>query len=66
MLTLTREELHALTGYSQAAKQKRWLEEHGVPYRDEGRLLVSRAIAERWLAGVDAPRYSGVNLAAVR
>lgn len=66
MLTLTRDELQALTGFAQAAKQRKWLDERGVPYRNEGRLLVSRAVAERWLSGSDVVVSPAPDWAAVR
>lgn len=66
-LLLSPEELVALTGSRRHAAQRRWLVDHGIPFREAGvRLLVSRVAAERWLSGVDATPTRGVNLAAVR
>jgi hypothetical protein len=65
MLTLTAAELRELTGYKPAAKQRQWLDERGVPYRFDGRVLVSRAAAEDWLRGRTVLQSRGVNLAAV-
>jgi Domain of unknown function (DUF4224) len=67
LLTLTTVELRELTGSAKLPAQRRWLVEHGLPFRESGlRLLVSRAAAEKWLSGVDALPGRGVNLAAVR
>ena len=66
MLTLTPDELQALTGYKPATKQRQWLDERGVPYRFDGRVLVSRAAVERWLSGVDVIVAPALNWAAVR
>lgn len=67
MLILTRDELAELTGTPQAKRQRTWLSEHGIPYRDgtAGRPLVSRAAVERWLSGMDAKPSKGPNLALV-
>lgn len=65
MLTLTRDELRELTGYASAAKQRAWLDERGVPYRFEGRLLVSRSVAEDWLRGRTVVQSRGVDLSMV-
>lgn len=65
-LTLTPDELRELTGYKPAAKQRQWLDERGVPYRFDGRVLVSRAAVERWLSGVDVIVAPALNWAAVR
>ena len=66
MLTLTATELRELTGYRQPTKQRAWLVDRLIPFRDEGRILVSRAAAERWLAGIEAPKSKGPNLALVK
>ena len=65
MLTLTRDELRELTGYVSTAKQRAWLDERGVPYRHDGRLLVSRAVAEDWLRGRTVVQCRGVDLSMV-
>jgi transposase InsO family protein len=66
-LLLTPDELSALTGAKQAKRQRVWLSDHGIPYREgaAGRPLVSRAAVERWLSGVDAKPSRGPNLALV-
>lgn len=66
MLTLTAAELRALTGYSLPAKQREWMDARGIPYRDEGRILVSRAVAERWLCGAEAIKSNAPDLSMVR
>lgn len=67
MLLLTRDELTELTGSPQAKRQRAWLTEHGIPFREgnAGRALVSRAAVERWLSGMDAKPSKGPNLALV-
>lgn len=65
MLILTATELDELTGFKQVAKQRAWLEERRIPFRYDGRLLVSRAAAERWLSGVEVPQPKGPNLSLV-
>jgi hypothetical protein len=55
-LILTQDELVELTAYRQAARQRAWLDERRIPYRDEGRILVSRAAVERWLSGKDVSK----------
>ncbi len=65
MLTLTAAELHELTGYRQPAKQRAWLDARGLPYRGEGRILVSRAAAEQWLSGVEVTRSRAPDMSAV-
>lgn len=64
-LVLTALELVELTGYRQAAKQRAWLAERRIPFRDDGRILVSRVAAERWLSGVEVPQTRGPNLSLV-
>ena len=52
-MILSPEELRELTGYKPASKQRAWLDSRNIPYRDEGRILVSKAAVERWLSGVE-------------
>lgn len=66
MLTLTPDELRAITGCARARGQRAWLAERGIPHREVGRrILVSRAAVERWLSGVDAVAQRGPDLAMV-
>lgn len=63
---LTRDELHDLTGYRQAAAQIRWLVERGWRYTTgaDGRPRVLRAEQERHLLGSKA-RTKELNLSRV-
>ena len=65
-LTLTPAEVRELTGFKQSSRQRQWLDERSVPYRFDGRILVSRAAVERWLSGVDVIVAPALNWAAVR
>lgn len=65
-LTLSAAELRELTGFKQATRQRQWLDERSIPYRFDGRVLVSRAAVERWLSGVDVIVAPALNWAAVR
>ena len=66
MLTLSAAELRELTGYSMAGRQRQWLDERGIPYRHEGRILVSRSVVEKWLTGDEAPKSRAPDLSLVR
>jgi hypothetical protein len=71
-LTLSPTEVRELVGLgprqpATVAEIERRLRQQGIPFREvDGRMLVSRAVAERWLAGVDTVAPRGVNLGAVR
>lgn len=60
MLTLTKEELHNLTGLKTRDKQAEWLSSNGLPFRrdDRGRVLVLSSIAEGWAQGATNQRAS--------
>lgn len=66
MLTLTSQELRELTGTRAGDRQRAWLRERGIPFRDEGRILVSRAAAERWLSGIEVAAPRGPRMELVR
>jgi hypothetical protein len=68
MILLTPAELHALTGYSRGADQRRWLMKHGWTYviGADGAPRVSRAHAERQLGGsLEQPRRPQLRLGPV-
>jgi hypothetical protein len=59
-------ELRQLTGYCRAAEQDKWLADHGVPHRAEGkRVIVSRFHVREWLAGREVVTSSGPNWGAL-
>lgn len=65
-LFLSRDELHELTGYTQAAAQFRWLTSRGWKHEvgADGRPRIMRAEMERHLLG-SKPRTRELNLAKV-
>ncbi len=66
-MILSAEELRSLTGKARRGDQEAWLLERGIPYRWDGvRLLVSRSMADQWLAGKELPVWREPNLAGVR
>ncbi len=67
VLTLQHAELREFTGRARRSDQEAWLRERGIPYRWDGeRLLVSRTMADRWLAGGEMVQSREPNLQGVR
>lgn len=63
---LSASELYGLTGFHRAAEQERWLEDHSVPHKRDGkRVIVSRFHAREWLAGRSIIVSSGPNWSAL-
>jgi hypothetical protein len=67
-LTLTPDQVFELTGYKRTGDQMRWLKEHGWAFvlNAAGRPVISRAYAERRLAGEQADGIAAPSLDQVR
>jgi hypothetical protein len=67
-LTLTPDQVFELTGYKRSGDQMRWLNNHGWAFVQNaaGRPVISRAYAERRLAGEQADGVAEPSLDHVR
>jgi hypothetical protein len=67
MLTLSRDELVALTGYKRAADQARELERSGVPFKMmRGRVIVLTAHVSAWMENRPIRQEVGIDFTSVR
>lgn len=63
---MTPPELHRLTNAARSAAQCEWLQDHGVPYKLDGkRVIVSRFHVRAWLEGRTIVSSSGPNWSAM-
>lgn len=59
--------LRHLTGYVRTSKQKDWLDDEGIPYKERGnRLIVSSGHVEAWIEGRPAHRIVRPDFSVVR
>jgi hypothetical protein len=67
-LTLTPDQVIELTGYKRSGDQMRWLRDHGWAFvlNAAGRPVISRAYAERRLAGEQADGVAEPSLGHIR
>lgn len=64
---LTPAEIAALTDCAWSRLQIKWLIEHGIPHRVDGkRILVSHKHVDQWLEGRNIVRSQGLRLEAIR
>lgn len=60
-------ELKALTGFTPTAKQNEWLDDNGIPHKQDGkRIIVSRLHVRAWLEGAPIKESNEPDLSVYR